>query len=159
MVNKYLAWKFRGLLEAGKVDNNEAYFREILRCLDATNGFMSTLYKSGLFLFRLRLVKVVRLGKAMLSSYSSCARMAYGRSLARYKYNPKFHMLCHIVLKLQQDLEASKCPLNPLSYSCQMAEDFINRIATLTRVVNSKVLEQRTFDLYKLAVSQALRES
>ena len=122
VVNKYLAWKFRGLLETAGLDNDvSSYFREILKCLDATNEFMGTLYASGLFLFRLRLVKVVRTGQAMLSSYASCARMAYQRSLARFKYNAKFHMLCHIVLALQRDLEANRRPLNhfPFRARCQ----------------------------------------
>ena len=57
------------------------------------------------------------------------------------------------------DMDRECHPLNPVAASCQMAEDFINRAATLTRVVNSKALAWRTFELYKMAVSDALKEA
>ena len=158
MVIEFLIWKYTGLLESFAESSNVDYLNEILNCLNAANDFMSTLYRSGLFLSRLRLTRVVRVGKAMLSSYSLCARAAFHRSLARFKFNPKFHMLCHIVLQLKQDLDAHRRPINPISYSCQMPEDFINRVSTLSRAVHSKVVELRTLDLYKLGVGQALQE-
>ncbi|CAE7694468.1 unnamed protein product, partial [Symbiodinium pilosum] len=77
VVIKFLIWKYTGLLESVAERNNADYLNEILNCLNAANDFMSTLYRSGLFLSRLRLTRVVRVGKAMLSSYSLCARAAF----------------------------------------------------------------------------------
>ena len=158
VVMKYLVAKYRGLLESGDLGSNRNYVETILACLEASDGFMSTLYKSGLFLNRLRLTKVVRLGKEMLSSYAKCADQAYAKQLARYKYNPKYHMLCHIVQWLDHDCNLGKSPVNPLSYSCQMPEDFINKCATFSRCVQSRMVARRTIDLYKVGVGTALRD-
>ena len=158
LVLKYLCWKFRNILNAGGLGENQAYVAIILACLEASNDFMSTLYKSGLFLSRLRLTRVVRVGKAMLRHYRDCASFAFGRGLARYKFNPKFHMLCHIVQWLEYDLAQGLQPINPLASSCQMPEDFINRVATLSRSVGPRQTSLATINLYKVAVCNVLRE-
>ena len=159
VVLKYLVKKFRMVLSCEDLGEGRGYFKEILSCLEASNEFMTALYNSGLFISSLRLRKVVRCGRSMLSSYSTCAGLAFERGLARFKYNPKYHMMCHIILALKEAMDRDCHPLNPVATSCQMAEDFSNRVATLTRVVNSRTLPWRTFDLYKMAVSDALKEA
>ena len=135
--------------------NETPYFKEILCALEASNNFLSTLYRSGLFISRLRLSRVVRYGKTMLRSYSVCAGLAHAKRLARFKFNPKFHMLMHVIFKLDEDLRNGNMALNPLSFSCQMPEDFINRTATLSRSVHAKHVALRTIELYKNAVAGA----
>ena len=98
----------------------------------------SSLYKAGLFLRRRRLVKVALLGIEMIQSYTRCAAMAVSRSLSRFKLTPKYHMLMHVVYQLSQDKDANREPVNPLAFSCQMPEDFINRVATLARSVSPR---------------------
>ena len=156
MVLKYLASKYEDILET-RTDLGEErpYLEDILKCIHHSNEFMSTLYKSGLFLPRLRLNKILRHGRMMLSFYARCASGAYSRSLARFKYNPKFHMLAHVILDLQVHADAHRSPLNPLSASCQMPEDFINRCSTLSRSVHSKMVATRTIDLYCICVASA----
>ena len=152
---KYLVFKYEAVLSEWDLRNNDTYFRLILECLQASDKFLSTLYKSGLFLSRLRLESVVKVGKSMLKSYADCAAMALARSLARFKLNPKYHMLMHVILQLEQDRQAGRRPLNPLSYSCQMPEDFINRVSTLSRGVSPTLMAIRTIDLYNLALAKA----
>ena len=155
---KFLHAKFSAILDAGEGGENRAYLQKIQECLQASNAFMSTLYKSGLFLSKLRLTTLVRLGQSMLRTYSACADLAYGQNLARFKLNPKYHMLAHICLELQQSLQAGKRPLNPISYSCQMPEDFINKIAILSRSVSGKTVAARTIDLYRMALGELLEQ-
>ena len=152
---KYLVFKYEAVLSEWDLHNNDTYFRLILECLQASDKFLSTLYKSGLFLSRLRLESVVKVGKSMLKSYADCAAMALARSLARFTLNPKYHMLMHVILQLEEDRQAGRRPLNPLSYSCQMPEDFINRVSTLSRGVSPTLMAFRTIDLYNLALAKA----
>ncbi|CAE7184368.1 unnamed protein product, partial [Symbiodinium pilosum] len=127
VVLKYLSWKFSQILmNADAVINDRAYFEEIRNCLYHTDEFMTALYHSGLFIARLRLERIVRHGCEMLASFSRCADMAFRQS-----------------------------PINPISYSCQMPEDFINGCATLSRSVNARAIGIRTIDLYKVAVASA----
>ena len=156
VVLKFLSWKYERILGSSiALGAARPYLQDILKCLQHSNEFMSALYKSGLFLARLRLNKIVRHGRQMLSLYSRCAAGAYQKGLARFKYNPKFHMLAHIILDLQRHANNNVSPLNPLAASCQMPEDFINRVSTLSRGVHSKLVATRTIDLYRISVAHA----
>ena len=64
-------------------------------------------------------------------------------------------MLMHVVYQLMLDKDANRTPLNPLAYSCQMPEDFINRIATLARSVSPRYVPERSLYLYKVALAKA----
>ena len=151
-VLKFLIFKFEN--ELTPAHNDIEYLGTILECLKASDGFMSCLYKAGLFLSRRRLIKVVRLGMAMLTLYTRIAAMAHSRSLPRFKLTPKYHMLMHVVYQLMLDRDANRSPINPLAYSCQMPEDFINRVATLARAVNPRFVPERTLYLYKVALAK-----
>ncbi|CAE7807449.1 STRN3 [Symbiodinium sp. CCMP2592] len=155
-VLKFLIWKYEALQESGALEgHSEAeYLGQILECLRASDGFLSCLYKAGLFLNKRRLIKVCRLATAMVTLYTQIAAMAHSRSLPRFKLTPKYHMLMHVVHQLLVDKEANRSPVNPLAYSCQMPEDFINRIATLARSVNPRFVPERTLYLYKVALAK-----
>ncbi|CAE7832315.1 STRN3 [Symbiodinium sp. CCMP2592] len=155
-VLKYLIWKYEALQESGALEgHSEAeYLGQILECLRASDGFLSCLYKAGLFLNNRRLIRICRLATAMVTKYTKIAAMAHSRSLPRFKLTPKYHMLLHVVHQLLVDKEANRSPVNPLAYSCQMAEDFINRIATLARSVNPRFVPERTLYLYKVALAK-----
>ncbi|CAE7761025.1 STRN3 [Symbiodinium sp. CCMP2456] len=154
-VLKFLVFKFESVLESdAPVGHDLEYLRTILECLQASDGFLSSLYKAGLFLDRRRLTKVVQLGMQMLTLYTRIAAMAHSRSLPRFKLTPKYHMLMHVIYQLRLDLTSDRLPLNPLAYSCQMSEDFINRVATLARAVNPRFVPERTLYLYKVALAK-----
>ena len=155
-VLKFLVFKFETTLASDALQGHSdlEYLRTILECLKASDGFLSSLYKAGLFLTKRRLIKVVRLGMAMLTSYTRIAAMAHSRLLPRFKLTPKYHMLMHVVYQLMLDRDANRSPVNPLAYSCQMPEDFINRVATLARAVNPRFVPERTLYLYKVAVAK-----
>ena len=99
-------------------------------------------------------MKVALLGIEMIQSYTRCAAMAVSRSLSRFKLTPKYHMLMHVVYQLSQDKDANREPVNPLAFSCQMPEDFINRVATLARSVSPRFVPARTLELYKVALTK-----
>ncbi|CAE7770414.1 unnamed protein product [Symbiodinium sp. CCMP2592] len=156
-VIKYLLWKFQDVLEKHELqDSDSRYLSDILSCLRSADGFMSSLYRGSLFLGPRSLPKVVRLGRSMVHMYAKIASLAYERGLARYKLNPKFHMLLHIILQLRLDLHANREALSPISHSCQMAEDVINRIATLGRACAPRMVAERTLYLYKVELARLL---
>ena len=123
-VLKFLVFKFENVLASEDLGDDRLYFQAVLDCLKASDGFLSSLYKAGLFLWRRRLVKIVRLGNEMIASYTRCAGLAVSRSLARFKLSPKYHMLMHVVLQLMVDRDANRTPVNPMAYSCPNARRF-----------------------------------
>ena len=157
VVLRYLAWKFQQVLTSDMNVERDVrlYLQEIANCLYHTDEFMSLLYHSGLFIPRLRLERILRHATEMLASFTRCAGLAYNMRLPRFKYNPKFHMLCHVVLDMKQAFLKKHCALNPVSFSCQMPEDFINKCSTLSRSVDARAVAPRTLDLYRVAVARA----
>ena len=157
VVLKFLNWKFQQILASDvnlRMDVRR-YLEEIANNLHHTDEFMTGLYNSGLFIPPLRLGRIVRHGLEMLGSFAKCAATAYKLSLPRFKFNPKFHMLCHLILEMQEALANKESALNPTSFSCQMPEDFINKCATLSRSVDARAVAERTVDLYRVAVAGA----
>ena len=157
VINKFLEAKFTALLGSHDFGNNVGYIQQVDQCLRDANDFMTSLYRAGLFITLKRLKHLVRVGQSMVKGYSQCANLAFRSNLARFKFNPKYHMLCHIIYSLTQELAARRCPINPLAYSCQMPEDFINRVATLSRGVSPKTVAIRTLELYRLAVGEVIK--
>ena len=152
---KYLGYKYASVLRDSVLGENSSYIEAILDCLTASNKFMSTLYRCGLFIEKQDLHIIVSAGLAMLKVYARCATKAHAKGFARFKLSPKYHMLCHVVFDLEANYKKGQNPVNPLAYSCQMPEDFINRVATLSRQVSSSKVSLRTIDLYKLAVAKS----
>ena len=158
VVLKYLLWKFRHILDSSGSalePSVQQYLQEIANCIHHTDEFMTGLYHSGLFIPRLRLERIVRHGREMLASFARYAGLAFQRELPRFKFNPKYHMLCHLVLDLHRAMIKRCSPLNPTSFSCQMPEDFINKCSTLSRGVSGKAIALRTLDLYRVSVASA----
>ncbi|CAE7208442.1 unnamed protein product [Symbiodinium microadriaticum] len=122
VINKFLQAKFTALLGSHDFGDNVGYIQQVDQCLRDANDFMTSLYRAGLFITLKRLKHVVRVGQSMVKGYSQCANLAFRSNLARFKFNPKYHMLCHIIYSLTQELAARRCPINPLAYSCQMPE-------------------------------------
>ena len=159
VVLKYLSRKFLHILDSNDRSvlgpSVRQYLQEIASCIHHTDEFMTDLYRSGLFIPRLRLERIVRHGREMLASFAKCAGLAFQQQLPRFKFNPKYHMLCHLVLELHLAMLNRHSPLNPTSFSCQMPEDFINKCSTLSRGVSAKSVASATLDLYRVSVASA----
>ena len=157
VVLKFMVHKYQMVLQnPDLLGENRSYLERILHCLEFSNSLMSALYRGGLFLTGRRLRRIVGHQQRMLDSYAACAALAMGRNLPRFKFNPKWHFLCHICLQLYRDYQDHGIALNPLSASCQMPEDFINKVATLSRSVQARRLAGSTIDKYQLCVAKAL---
>ena len=158
MVLKYLVQKYSLVLANADLDlsNCKSFLERIQQCLQESNFFMSALYRGGLFLKGRRLNRILRHAKAMLDNYAVCAGLAMEQNRPRFKYNPKWHFLCHIILELDTDCRNHGLAVNPLSASCQMPEDFINKVSTLTRSVQPRRMPESTIDKYQICVAKVL---
>ena len=131
---------------------NDEYLQCLLRCCQSANKFLSLLYHAELWLPRRTARMVVKAGHEYIALYKNLARMAYERRLTRYLLTPKLHLLMHSVLILEQQIAANVHILNPLSDSCQMCEDFINKVSTLGRNVSPRKFCEATLKQYMLCV-------
>ena len=78
----------------------------------------------------------------------------YGAEQAPVQIQSQVAFLCHIILDLETDCRNHGPAVNPLSASCQMPEDFINKVSTLTRSVQPRRMPESTIDKYQICVAK-----
>ena len=93
--------------------------------------------------------RIVDSGLHFLKCYAKLATLSHkdwDRPL--FVYRPKMHYYHHILLQMKQVIAKGEKPLNPLSYSCSQAEDFIGRASLLSRRVASGSTQTRVLQRY-----------
>ena len=100
-------------------------------------------------------LKVVNAGMSFMRGYSKLAALAHGAGRPLFVYKPKIHYYHHILLWMHERGVAGKPAVNPLAWSCAMAEDFIGRISLISRRVSALSNEKRTIQRYLLAAYAA----
>jgi hypothetical protein len=100
-------------------------------------------------------------GSAILvfvSEYEALALSAYNSGWTLWPLLPKFHLLHHTGMDLLWAAGNSQWALNPLCFSCQMAEDYIGRPSRLSRRSSVRGLEFKTMDRTLAAIESAFHE-
>ena len=87
---------------------------------------------------------IVAAGMSFLRSYSHLAALALEAKRPLFKLAPKIHYLHHIILEIEKARTQGYAALNPMSYSCSSAEDFIGRVSLLGRRVAAVSANRRT---------------
>ena len=136
----------------------DAYLESILECCKVSNLFMATLYRAGLWLKPEECRIAAQCGLDFLRSYKECAQIAYNLNKTRFKIQPKYHAMMHVVDGLCHATE-HKLPFayNPLGDSTQLDEDFIGRVAQLSTAVSSRTAHCQTISRYLVNALEALR--
>ena len=114
----------------------------------ALNYFMSTLYKSELFLEQGLARSVAQAGWHVLAAYGRLAQLTFDAGNPKFTLIPKLHMYWHVVYSLHKDSMSCAWVLNPMAESCSVEEDVIGRYAFLTRHVSPRQRVIRSLDRY-----------
>ena len=135
------------------------YKSSILNAVQAANRFLSILYRAGLWLKASVAREAVKSGMAFCLHYRECSEFSYRENKTRFKLPPKFHAYVHLVHGIIEQLgklpisiltSTEPAVLNPLCQSCQMDEDMVGHIATLSRSSVAKIVHEKTLDMYLL---------
>ena len=86
---------------------------------------------------------IVSHGMKFFKAYAHLARLALQQSRPLWKYSPKIHYFHHLVLQMEEARAKGYAALNPLSFSCSAAEDFIGRVSLVSRRVAAVKAETR----------------
>ncbi|CAK9111666.1 unnamed protein product [Durusdinium trenchii] len=115
------------------------------------------IHNHGLWLRRQCRFNIHRSIKTFLSAYGHLARIAQNKRYTLYSMVPKAHALDHIADFIQRS-NGNEYVLNPCTFDCSMAEDYIGRLARQSRRVSAKNCVSNTLLAYKVkARMQILR--
>eukprot|EP00438_Fugacium_kawagutii_P026958 Skav236615 [mRNA] locus=scaffold1476:167064:167618:+ [translate_table: standard] len=148
----FLASKYAVLVGQSEHVHN-SYLVSIHQALVAANLFLSTLYRSGLWLTDRQRRRIIDSVGSLLEHFTQCANYSYAQGWVRFKFQPKFHMISELRHALTMDVERNRASISPWAYSCQMDEDFVGRIATQSRRVSSRTLHLKVCQRYKIALA------
>ena len=152
-VLKFLEYK----LQLVHANDWELYRSCMHKAVKAANLFLSTLYKSGLWMKPSEASFAVKNGMGFCLHYRECSEMAFREGKTRFKLPPKFHAYVHIVHgileqvgKLPRSILDRDVPsiLSPLCQSCQMDEDMVGHVATLSRSSVPSSVHEKTIGMY-----------
>ncbi|CAE7445065.1 unnamed protein product [Symbiodinium natans] len=119
-------------------------------CVNA-NIFLRTLYRNGLWLPLQATTEVAQSGYNFLRCYAECAQHAYNQGKTRYKLQPKYHTMIHFADFYGTAARSrQRFTWNILADGCQMDEDLVGKVATLSRAVNVRSVHTDTVSRYLL---------
>lgn len=96
--------------------------------------------------------RAVDSGSYFLKSYLKMASMALLNQQPLFVFKPKLHYFHHILIEMKLVIEKGGCPVNPLAFSCSVAEYLIGRASRFSRRVASQTCEKRVLQRYLAAV-------
>ena len=131
----------------------------ICSACEAMSDLMRALLKAGLWLNSNEAGMCSDCGLHFLACYSKLANLSYQRSSCRFNLVPKLHCFHHICMDLRSQARTSNFALNPLSQCTFQDEDFVGRVARISRRVSPRLQSLRTIQRYLVATRQELQET
>ena len=120
----------------------------------AVNLCFRMLYRCDLWLSAEEANQIGAAGITYLSNYCKLAKGCHGDQLPYFPLHPKLHALCHCFRTILIDAGSHGFALNPLSDSVQQDEDFVGRLARISRRVETRTIATRTIQRYLVATRQ-----
>ena len=152
---KFLPWLLRHL----KLDENEKPWSYIYGGCHGMETAMSIFYAEPVFMDQAQATRAASHGYIFLAAYSKLAEYSsqHAKNLL-YNLVPKLHYLHHILYEILDTCAApgSPKPYNPLVHSSAQCEDFIGRVARLSRKVKASHLYSRLLRRYRGALAERL---
>ena len=143
---RWLCWFLRLNINHPTVqfEGSDSLLHSMLQCAEAILQMFSLMHSHRLWLerdcARLLYVRIMR----ALRSYSSLGRKAMQLGIRSFILKPKSHALHHIAIELRRQLLCgAPLVLNPESTATEMNEDYIGRVARLSRRVSARVVDKR----------------
>ena len=131
----------------------DPYLESACAACKSANGFLGQLYRCGLWLSHDQCVQVAQHGLAFLKAYQECAQYAFNRQVTRFKLQPKYHAMIHLVDTYVRGANSfRRWTWNVLGDGTQMDEDFVGRISAISRAVSVKSAHDQTIARYLVSM-------
>lgn len=160
-VTKFIDWLmveiFRG--DHGDEWGSDAILHGIQAYGKAVGAFLRILYASGYFLESNDAREAIFNGLACSRQFVALATLCVGQKLCLFKVTPKLHMFCHVLLAMLQQYRIDPTAvINPLAQATFQCEDFVGRVARLSRRVSPKIHGTKVILRYLAAIEKSLKD-
>ncbi len=128
--------------------HEDTRYRFLLKATMAINDFMSSLYHQDLWVPKAEANRIATKGTTFVKCFVYLAYLSANKGQPMFAIKPKLHMLHECALALQIQAGQSSHAFNPLSESCSLDEDFVGRLAFISRSVSPRLISQRSIERY-----------
>ena len=123
--------------------------RAMLQTIEGGLSYIGIMHSHGLFLPRCCAKTQLDSGLAFLRGYAWLANYCIDRKVSGFRLRPKLHYFHHLLREQEQQLEAgSMFQLSAATFLCEQNEDFIGRLARVSRRVAAKTVGLRSTQRY-----------
>ena len=131
---------------------HEPMLEKAAEAIQSMNKCLSALYASDLFMEPGRAIEIAEDGLRFLRRLAWLAKQAAKDQRALWLLTPKTHIIHHLLLEdLLLPARQGNWPMNPLSWSVQMGEDFVGFSSRLGRRVDPRTCSKRCIERYLYA--------
>ena len=125
----------------------------------AVGAFFRILYASGYFLQSNDAREAILSGLACVRQFVLLATLCVSKKLCLFKVTPKLHMFCHVLLAMLQQYRIDPTAvINPLAQATFQCEDFVGRVARLSRRVSPKIYGTKVISRYLAAIEKSFKD-
>lgn len=142
-----------------KQDDDRNILSAMIQMTEGFLNFINIQYSHGLWLPTKCAEFMCMQGLVALRAYNYAASwgLEFGKRL--FGLRPKFHSLAETVFEMKACVDrGDEYILNCVTYNCEVNEDFIGRIARISRRVDSRTCAFRTLQRYGLSFAAKLRK-
>lgn len=119
---------------------------------------MRELHHVDLWIPRDEALRIVAAGEQYLKSYAYLAHLCAKLGEPKFPLKPKQHMIHETVEAMKRGIHTRQYTLNMLAESCSMDEDFVGRLARVSRHVSPRAQSLRCLQRYLTQVYLVWRE-
>ena len=136
-----------GLLWSQRSASELAFFEEIHRGATTALEFWQILRKNGIWLRPESAKRMAEVCYQFCQSYTKLARMSIQANRCRFQMQPSLHYYAHYYVRLWREVETGcKWVASPALENCEADEDFIGRVARVSRRVHNNSVPSRTVE-------------
>lgn len=114
----------------------------------SVNKFFRGIFSQDVFIPSAVGVELADCLKYFVRSYMYQASEANKLALDYFQLIPKLHWCHHIAHEMKRQCDLAGYCLNPAIHSCSMDEDFIGKMAALSRCVSPRLVSKRVMERY-----------
>ena len=136
-----------------KCSDDAVPLRAMLQMVRGGLNWIGIMHSHGIWLPRACAQTQVDAGLSFIRGYSFLAQYCMERRVAGFRLRPKLHYLHHLVMEAQSQLQGdASWVLNCAVFLCEQNEDFIGRLARVSRRVAAATAGLRTTQRYLVKV-------
>ena len=141
----------RNLVQSPLEGWHARFLDKMLQACQAALQYFHIMHRRGIWLRRETTHELGMCAVHFTQAFSSLAKFCHARGMPRYHLVPSLHAMHHFWIDAKQALTISppvKVTMSPGVQNCEADEDFVGKIARLTRKVHARSTSQRTLERY-----------